>query len=69
MDSDERRRIEAAMATISLEKKAVQADPPAAMKASLDASMAKVKRRLLHILFWVALAAVTAIAIYWRGHQ
>jgi hypothetical protein len=45
-------------------RKAVEADPAAAMQASLDASMALVKRRLLHILFWVVLAA--AVAFYLR---
>ncbi len=50
-------------------KKAVEADPAAAMQASLDASMAEVKRRLLHILFWVVLVAgaAAAIVIYLRG--
>jgi len=67
MDADERRRTEAAMAKISQMKKAVEADPPGAMQASLDASMALVKRRSLHILFWVVLAATVAIAIYLRG--
>ena len=38
------------------------------MQASLDASMALVKRRLLHILFWVVFAAAAAaIAFYLRG--
>jgi ferric-dicitrate binding protein FerR (iron transport regulator) len=69
MDADERRRTEAAMANISRMKKAVEADPAAAMQASLDASMALVKRRLMHILFWVVLAAAAAaaVAIYLRG--
>ena len=69
MDADERRRTEAAMANISRMKKGVEADPGAAMQASLDASMALVKRRLLHILFWVVLAAAAAaaIAFYVRG--
>ena len=69
MEADERRRTEAAMANISRTKKAVEADPAAAMPASLDASMAEVKRRLLHILFWVALVAgaAAAIVIYLRG--
>jgi hypothetical protein len=69
MDADERRRTEAAMANISRMRKAVEADPAAAMQASLDASMALVKRRLLHILFWVVLAAAVAaaIAFYLRG--
>ena len=51
------------MANISRMKKAVEADPAAAMQASLDASMAEVKRRLLHILFWLVLAAAAAAAI------
>jgi hypothetical protein len=50
-------------------KKAVEADPATAMQASLDASMALVKRRLLPILFCVVLAAAAAaaIVIYLRG--
>jgi hypothetical protein len=69
MDADQRRRTEAAMANISRMKKAVEADPATAMQASLDASMALVKRRLLPILFCVVLAAAAAaaIVIYLRG--
>jgi hypothetical protein len=66
MDADERRRTEAAMAKISRAKREVEADPAAAMQASLDASMAKFKRRLLHILFWVMLVAALAVLIYMR---
>jgi len=66
MDADERRRIEAAMAKISREKKIVEADPASAMQASLDAAMAKAKRRLFLILFLVALGAA-ALAIFLRS--
>ena len=55
------------MAKISRMKADVEDDPAAAMQASLDAAMAKAKRRLLHILFWVTLGAAAAIAIYLRG--
>ena len=71
MDADERRRTEASMANISRMKKAVEADPAAAMQASLDASIGRVlvKRRLQHILFWVVLAGAAAavVAFYLRG--
>jgi len=66
MDADERRRMEEAMAKITRDKKAVEADPAAAIQASLDASMKKVKQRLLLILIFAALGGA-AIAIYWRG--
>jgi len=63
MNADERRRMDDAMAKISQIKKAVEADPAGAVQTSLDASMAQAKRRLLRILFWVALAAAVAAAI------
>jgi hypothetical protein len=66
MDADERRRMEAAMAKISREKKIVEADPAAAMQESLDAAMTKAKRRLFLILFLVALGAA-ALAIFLRS--
>ena len=68
METDERRRSEAAMAKISRMKREVEADPVAAMQASLNASTARFKRRALHTLFWVMLIAVVAFAIYLRGH-
>jgi len=68
MDAEERPRIEAATVKISAEKKAVEADPGAAMKASRDALVAMAKRGLLFILFWVLLAAV-AIGFYVRGRS
>ena len=67
MDADERRLAEAAMAKISRTKREVEADPKAAMQASFDAAMAKFKRRLPHTLFWVALIAALAVAMYLRG--
>jgi ferric-dicitrate binding protein FerR (iron transport regulator) len=69
MNTDERRRTEAAMAKISRMKREVEADPAAAMQASLDASMAKFRRRLLHMLFWVLLVAALAVAIYLRSRS
>jgi hypothetical protein len=66
MNPDERSRTEAAMAKISRMKKAIEADPAAAMRASIDASMTNAKRRL-NILFCVAIVAAAAIAIYLRG--
>ena len=66
MDTDERRRMEDAMAKISREKREVEADPAAAVRESLDASMAKFKRRLLYVLFGVILAAI-AVALYLRS--
>jgi hypothetical protein len=68
MDAEERRRVETSMAKISREKRAVEADPAAAMQASLDAAMAKVKRRSLKILFCVVLAAA-AVALYLRSRS
>ena len=69
MDTDERRRTEAAMAKISRMKREVEADPAAAMQASLDASMAKFKRRLLHMLLWVLLVTALTVAIYLRSRS
>jgi hypothetical protein len=48
------------MAKISGMKRAVEADPAAALQTSLDASMAKARSRLLRILLWTALAAAAA---------
>ena len=64
MDAEEHRRREAAMAKLSREKKSVEADPAAAMQASLYAAMAQVKRRLLYLLLAVVLVAAAAVAIY-----
>ena len=64
MDAVERRRMEAVMAKLSREKKAVEADPAAAMQASLDAAMAQVKRRLLYLLLGAVFVAAAAVAIY-----
>jgi len=52
------------MAKLSREKKSVEADPAAAMQASLYAAMAQVKRRLLYLLLAVVLVAAAAVAIY-----
>ena len=58
MNPDERQRLERAMAKTSRERKEVEADPAAAMQASLAAAMAQARRRLLWILFWIAVAAL-----------
>jgi hypothetical protein len=59
MEADERRRMEEAMAKISQMKREGEADPEGAVKASLDATKAELKRRLLRIFFvWVLLVAL-----------
>jgi hypothetical protein len=52
--------MEAAMARITRDKRAVEADPKAAIQASLDASMAKFRRRVLWALLVVAALGVVA---------
>jgi hypothetical protein len=66
MDPNERHQIEAAMAKISGMKREVEADPAAAMQASLDVSMKLAKRRLLQILLCVILAIAAATVFYVR---
>ena len=67
MDPEERRRMEAAMAKISADKKAVEADPAAAIRASLDEAMAQASQRLRRVLLASALAAALALLIYLRA--
>jgi hypothetical protein len=64
MGEDERRQTEAAMAKISRMKREVEVDPAAAVRTSLDASMAAFKSRVLRIMCWMMLLAAVAIAIY-----
>jgi len=67
MDPEERRRMEAAMAKISADKKAVEADPAAAVRASLDDAMTQARQRLRRVLLTSALAAALALLIYLRA--
>jgi len=67
MDPDERSRIEAAIAKITADKEAVEADRAAAIKASLDDAMMKARQRLRRILLAAALAAAAALLIYLRA--
>ena len=66
MDPEERRRMEAVMAKISADKKAVEADPAAAIRASLDDAMTQARQRLRRVLLTSALAAALALLIYLR---
>jgi hypothetical protein len=63
MDADERRRMEAAMAKISSDKRAVEADPEAAIRDPIDAAVRQGKRRL-RIAFWIAFLAAAFAAFY-----
>jgi len=67
MDPEERRRMEAVMAKISADKKAVEADPAAAIRASLDDAMTQARQRLRRVLLTSALAAALALLIYLRA--
>ena len=67
MDPEERRRMEAVMAKISADKKAVEADPAAAIRASLDDAMTQARQRLRRVLLASALAAAVALLIYLRA--
>jgi hypothetical protein len=66
MDTDERRKIEAAIAKVAWDKKAAEANPGGAMQESIDAAMAQAKWKLLRIMLGIALlaAVASAIAIY-----
>jgi hypothetical protein len=63
MDAAERRRTEAAMAKISGDKRAVEADPEAAIRDPIDAAKKQAKRRLW-IAFWIAFLAAAVAAFY-----
>jgi len=67
MDPEERRRMEAVMAKISADKKAIEADPAAAIRASLDDAMTQARQRLRRVLLTSALAAALALLIYLRA--
>ena len=55
--------MEAATAKISADKKAVEADPAAAIRASLDDAMTQARQRLRRVLLTSALAAALAAAV------
>ena len=63
-DDDEHRRMEAAMAQIAGQKKAVEADPARAIRASLDAAAEEAKRRARRMGIVAALLAGAAAAVY-----
>ena len=71
MDTDERRKIEAAIAKVAREKKAVEANPAGTMQESIDAATAQAKRKLLRIMLGIALLAAfaSAIAIYFLSRR
>jgi hypothetical protein len=59
--------MEAAIAKISADRKAVEADPAAAVRASLDDAMTQARQRLRRVLLTPALAAALALLIYLRA--
>jgi hypothetical protein len=63
----ERRRLEVAMAKIAADKRAVGADPAAAMEASLT----QVRQRLIsRVALWFAILVVLGMAVYvFRARQ
>jgi hypothetical protein len=63
MDADERRRMEAAMAKISSDKRSVEADPEAAIRGPIDAAKKQAKQRLW-IGLWVAFLSAAVAAFY-----
>jgi len=67
MNAEERRHVEAAMAKISEDKKGVEADPAAAIQASLDAAMAQARQRLRRVLFGSAIVALVALFVYMKA--
>ena len=67
MDADERKKIEAAMAQIARDKRAVEADPAAVMQSSIDGAMAEAKRRLRRLLLWAAIVATLIGVLLYLG--
>ena len=68
MDADERKRIEAAMARISRDKKAVEANPTAILQSGVKQAMAEARRRLLRLLLLAGIvAAAGGLVLYWRN--
>jgi len=67
MNAEERRHVEAAMAKISEDKKGVEADPAAAIQASLDEAMVQARQRLRGVLLASAIVALAALFVYMKA--